>query len=68
MSDIRKQCDWPQGEFFFVNDPGEHDPCYVVMPCRTMLALNSHNTPGVDIARAKFIIDACNAALKAADK
>ena len=43
-----------------VDEPGEHDPCYVVMPGGSMISLNHHATEGVDIARAKFIIDACN--------
>ncbi len=56
--------DWPaDGRFSFRDEPGEHDPCYVVMPCGAMLAVNHHATPGVDIARAKFIVAACNAAL-----
>lgn len=59
-----KELDFPPNElFFFADSPGEHDPCFVVMPGRCSLPLNHHNTPGVDIARAKFIIDACNAAL-----
>lgn len=56
-------CDWPDAPFTFLDEPGEHDPCYVVMPGGAMLSLNHHATPGVDIARAKFIVDACNAAL-----
>lgn len=62
---VRKQCDWPpEGGFWFYDSPGEHDPCYVVMPGGAMIALNHHAGEGVDIARAKFIIDACNEALK----
>lgn len=64
MNDIRKTCDWPGGEFSFLDEPGEHDPCYVVMPGGAMLALNHHATSGVDIARAQFIIDACNEKLR----
>lgn len=60
---IRAACDWPNGWFTFHDDPGEHDPCYVVMPGGASLPLNHHNGEGVDIARAKFIIAACNAAL-----
>src|SRR6185312_8772543 len=59
-------CDWPvSASFTFYDDPGEHDPCYVVMPGGAMLPLNHHAGEGVDIARAKFIIDACNEALRA---
>lgn len=60
-------CDWPADKpFRFLDEPGEHDPCYVVMPDGAMLPLNHHATPGVDIARAHFIINACNAALQSA--
>lgn len=61
---VREQCDWPEGEFKFIDDdPGAHDPCYVVMPGGACLVVNHHAGPGVDIARAKFIVAACNAAL-----
>jgi hypothetical protein len=63
---LRQTCDWPVGEFAFHDEPGAHDPCYVVMPGGAMLPLNHHAGEGVDIARAKFIVDACNAALRAA--
>lgn len=63
--DVRTECDWPSGEFWFKDEPGEHDPCYVVMPGGAMLPINHHAGPGVDIARAKFIIAACNRALLA---
>jgi hypothetical protein len=57
-------CDWPDAPFtLFLDEPGEHDPCYIVMPDGAMLSLNHHATPGVDVARAKFIVDACNAAM-----
>ena len=58
-------CDWPVDKpFTFYDEPGEHDPCYVVMPGGAMLPLNHHAGPGVDIARARFIVKACNAALR----
>lgn len=60
---VRSTCDWPTGVFTFHDSPGEHAHCYVVMPGGAMLALNHLAAPGVDIARAKFIIDACNAKL-----
>jgi hypothetical protein len=66
MAGIHQICDWPKGEFTFRDEPGEHDPCYIVMPGGAMLVVNHHAAEGVDIARAKFIIDACNAALQAA--
>lgn len=60
---MARDCDWPSGRLFtFMDDPGEHNPCYVVMPDGACIALNHHARPGVDIARAKFIIAACNAA------
>lgn len=60
-SATRAACDWPVGQFRFFDSPGEHDPCYVVMPDGCSLPVNHHNKPGVDIARAKFIVTACNA-------
>ncbi len=55
---------WPVGvPFTFYDSPGEHDPCFVVMPGGCSLPLNHCATAEMDIARAKFIIDACNAAL-----
>jgi hypothetical protein len=67
MTDIiRTSCDWPHGEFTVRDEPGEHDPCYVVMPGGAMLIVNHHAGQGVDLARAKFIADACNAAFTAA--
>lgn len=57
-------CDWPAGNSFTVlDDPDEHKPCYLVMPDGAALPLCHHATNGVDQARAKFIADACNAAL-----
>lgn len=56
--------DWPaNGRFRIKDGPGEHDPCWLVMPGGEMLALNHHAINGVDQARAQFIADACNAAL-----
>lgn len=61
--ELLEACDWPKMySFKFVDMPGEHDPCYVCMPDGAMLALNHDDRPGVDVARAKFIVDACNAA------
>lgn len=60
-------CDWPAGRpFSFYDDPGAHDPCYVVMPDGAMMALNHHARPGVDVTRAEWIVAACNARLAAA--
>lgn len=54
---------WPrEGRFRFHDDPGPHDPCYVVLPCGSTIALNHYNDATTDIKRAKFIIDACNKA------
>lgn len=60
---VREACDWPTGMFTFIDEPGAHDPCHVVMPGGAMLSLNHHAGEGVDISRAKFMIAACNAAL-----
>jgi hypothetical protein len=64
----REACDWPTGQFEFRDEHGEHDPCYVVMPGGAMLPMNHHAGDGVDVARAKFIIAACNTALSKADE
>src|ERR1035437_5227826 len=53
--------------FVFEDSPGEHDPCFVICPGGKVLEFNDHAGEGVDIARAKFIVDACNAALTADD-
>lgn len=53
--------DWPDKPFTVRDGPGEHDPCWLVMPGGEMLALNHHAINGVDQARARFIADACNA-------
>ncbi|MCR5875113.1 hypothetical protein LRS10_13525 [Phenylobacterium sp. J426] len=59
-----KGCEWPEGApFGFHDEPGEHDPCYVVMPNGAMIPLNHDCREGVDIARAKWIVAACNAQL-----
>lgn len=56
---------WPVGvPFTFYDSPGEHDPCFVVMPGGCSLPLNHCATAEMDIERAMFIIDACNAALE----
>jgi hypothetical protein len=57
-------CDWPDEDFKFLDEPGEHDPCYVVMPGGSCLSLNHHAVNGTDQCRARFIIDACNEKLK----
>jgi len=63
-NEVLKSCDWAEGaQFHFHDDPDEHDPCYVVMPCGSALAVNHSDLAGVDVARAKFIIAACNAIL-----
>lgn len=56
-----EKLDWPAGvPFQFKDEPGEHDPCYVIMPGGAMLPLAHHGLNGVDQARAQFIVDACN--------
>lgn len=62
---VLEACDWPSGQTFRVHDePGEHDPCYLIMPGGAMLPFVHHGINGVDQARAQFIADACNAALE----
>ena len=54
---------WPEGKDFTFHDDGGHQPCYVVMPDGAALPLNHWDDETTDIARAKWIIDACNAKL-----
>lgn len=63
LDDLRHDRDWPKDKFRFKDDRGEHDPCYVIMPGGATLPLNHHAGVGVDIARASFIVNACNVAL-----
>lgn len=59
-------CDWPDEPFTVKDEPGEHDPCWLVMPGNSgMLAFVHHAINGVDQARAQFVADACNAYLHA---
>jgi len=53
-------CQWPASPFTVKDMPGEHEPCYLVMPDGGMVAFVHHATNGVDQARAKFIAAACN--------
>lgn len=65
IADIFAALDWPtDGEFSFHDSPGEHDPCFAVMPGGASLGFNHHAGDGVDIARARFVVDACNEALR----
>jgi hypothetical protein len=67
--DLVELLGWPEGaQFTFMDEPGEHDPCYVVLPNGAMLALNHDCREGVDIARAHWIVGACNARLAALDE
>lgn len=60
-AEVQSLCDWPADTAFqFKDEPGEHDPCYVVLPDGAMLPLVHHAQNGVDQARAQFIVDACN--------
>jgi hypothetical protein len=57
-----EKCDWPQDrDFTFFDEPGEHDPCYLIDPSGQMHAFNGHAGEGVDIARARFIMRRLNA-------
>lgn len=59
---LLKDCDWPDGKGFSVQDDiDEHLPCYVHMPCGGGIAFHHHAVNGVDQARAQFVADACNA-------
>lgn len=65
LQEVLKLCDWPiDTAFQFKDEPGEHDPCYVIMPGGAMLPLAHHAINGTDQARAQFIVDACNEKLR----
>jgi hypothetical protein len=60
-----KRLDFKIGDrFSFHDDPGPHDPCYVVLPGGAMVPLNHHAGEGVDVARAKWMIDTLNKELE----
>lgn len=59
--ELREKCAWTEAPFGFVDEPGEHDPCYLIMPGGAMLSFCHHATNGVDQARAQWIQRACNA-------
>lgn len=57
--------DWPaDADFAVVDEPGAHDPCFVVMPGGAMIEFNHHAGEGVDLARANWIAEACNQRLR----
>lgn len=57
-------CQFPVGvPVAFHDEPGAHDPCYVVLPGGAMLELNHWGDELTDVARAVFIVRSCNAAL-----
>jgi len=57
-------CDWQEGALFGVRDePGEHDPCYLILPSNELIPFVHHAINGVDQARARFIADCCNQVL-----
>lgn len=61
---MRVELDWPTGEFRVQDEPGEHDPCYLVCPDGLMLAFNAHAINGTDQRRAQWIAETLNARLK----
>lgn len=62
MDALIAACDWKDVElrFFVADTEGARTPVFVVMPGGAALAINHHGAEGVDIARAKFIAEACN--------
>lgn len=57
-------CDWPLNEVFRFYDPDTsdiHGPVFLIMPGGAMVKFHHHGSETVDIARAKWIMDACNA-------
>jgi hypothetical protein len=58
-------CDWPgDGAFTMTDDPDPHKPCTLWMPDGAGLEFCHHDTNGVDQARCKWIMDACNQRLE----
>lgn len=51
---------FPEKEFTFRDEPGKHDPCYIVMPDGACLPVNHWNDETTDVARAEWIVAACN--------
>jgi hypothetical protein len=65
MKALAEMAKWPLGRSFnFHDEAGEHDPCYVGMPDGAMLSVAHCADVETDIARALFIVRACNASLK----
>ena len=60
---VEAELHWPEGKRFTFHDDGGHNPCYIVMPDGAAIPLNHWDDETTDIARAKWIIAACNAAL-----
>ena len=61
-------CKYPMGgRFLYHDEEGEHDPAYVVIPGGEMVPINGYDDGDApiptDVARAAFIVTACNAAL-----
>lgn len=64
MEALAKVANFPIGaSFAFSDEPGEHDPCHVVLPGGAMVAFAHCAEPDMDVARALFVARACNAAL-----
>jgi len=62
-------CKYPMGgRFLYHDEEGEHDPAYVVIPGGEMVPINGYDDGDApiptDVARAAFIVTACNAALQ----
>jgi hypothetical protein len=65
LQDQYDTLDWDfHAQFVFADVAGEHEPCFVVMPGGAAIAINHHAGNGVDVARAKWIVDACNEKLQ----
>ena len=65
--ELRQQLDWPHGIFRVEDEPGEHDPCWLITPGGVCYAFNAHAVNGFDQARAQWVADTLNAALGPCD-
>ena len=65
---LRQQLAWPAGVFRVQDEPGEHDPCYLICPDGLMIEFNAHAINGTDQRRAQWIADTLNARLNNANE
>lgn len=60
------ELEYPDGEFYVKTDDDPHGKLYIVAPGGQMIDVGCHADPTVDVNRACWMVDALNAARKAA--